>query len=144
MLKSIRYAVAAWLSAALLLTACPALALGLAEIRDSGVIRYQGIAYTHFVSGSRDGRDVEPILGIAAHPGLRNGFVPDTWTTVPGDLTGQHAKRNGTRGERYGNTPMHGNIRVTRARLDGTCEAMVRNYHPAGFDDLPEFFDGRQ
>lgn len=69
-----------------------AAARDLDEIRESGVLRHLGIPYANFVTGLGDGLDVELVKGFAEHLGLRYEFIPTTWTTAFGDLTGRHAR----------------------------------------------------
>lgn len=92
-------------------TGTNALARDLDEIRESGVLRHLGIPYANFVTGLGDGLDVELVKGFAEHLGLRYEFVPTTWTTAFGDLTGRHA-RLGKDGqtERLDETPIKGDI----------------------------------
>lgn len=110
MLKPLRPLVTAWLVTALLLASHAALARDLADIRESGVIRHLGIPYANFVTGAGDGLDVELIQGFARHLGVRYEFVPSSWATVFGDLTGRHARRRGANAERYGSTPVRGDL----------------------------------
>lgn len=95
----------------LALTGTNALARDLDEIRESGVLRHLGIPYANFVTGLGDGLDVELVKGFAEHLGLRYEFVPTTWTTAFGDLTGRHA-RLGQDGqaEWLDETPIKGDI----------------------------------
>ena len=95
----------------LALTGTNALARDLDEIRESGVLRHLGIPYANFVTGLGDGLDVELVKGFAEHLGLSYEFVPTTWTTAFGDLTGRHA-RLGQDGqaEWLDETPIKGDI----------------------------------
>lgn len=95
----------------LILIANTAVARDLDEIRESGVLRHLGIPYANFVTGLGDGLDVELVKGFAEHLGLRYEFIPTTWTTAFGDLTGRHA-RLGKDGqtERLDETPVKGDI----------------------------------
>lgn len=74
------------------LVATQAAARDLDEIRESGVLRHLGIPYANFVTGLGDGLDVDLVKGFAAYLGVRYEFVPTTWTTAFGDLTGRHAR----------------------------------------------------
>lgn len=87
-----------------------ALSKDLDEITQEGVLRHLGIPYANFVTGSGDGLDVELIRGFAAHLGVRYEFVPGSWASVFGDLTGRHAKRKGGDAERYGETEIRGDL----------------------------------
>jgi len=95
----------------LILIGNTALARDLDEIRESGVLRHLGIPYANFVTGLGDGLDVDLVKGFAEHLGLRYEFVPTTWTTAFGDLTGRHA-RLGQDGqtEWLDETPIKGDI----------------------------------
>ena len=95
----------------LALTGTNVLARDLDEIRESGVLRHLGIPYANFVTGLGDGLDVELVKGFAEHLGLRYAFIPTTWTTAFGDLTGRHA-RLGQDGqaEWLDETPIKGDI----------------------------------
>jgi ABC-type amino acid transport substrate-binding protein len=88
-----------------------ALAQDLDEIRESGVLRHLGIPYANFITGLGDGLDVELVKGFAEHLGLHYEFIPTTWTTAFGDLTGRHARlgKDG-RTERLDETPIKGDI----------------------------------
>ena len=93
------------------LLVAPALAArDLAQVRDEGVLRHLGIPYANFVTGSGDGLDVELIKGFARHLGVRYEFVPTTWETVFGDLTGRHARLVDGRTERFGKVPVRGDL----------------------------------
>ena len=100
------------------------------EIRQSGTLRHLGIPYANFVTGSGDGLDVELIQGFAAHLGLRYEFVPSNWAEVFGDLTGQHAKRNGANAERYGSTPVRGDLIANGMTILGWREQVVEFSEP--------------
>ena len=90
-------------------TAC-AFAQDLAGVRAAGVLRHLGIPYANFVTGSGDGLDVELVRGFAAHLGVRYEYVRSNWDTVFGDLTGQHARRQGDGAHRWGNVPVRGDL----------------------------------
>lgn len=77
----------------LALSASLAQAQDLDEIKASGVLRHLGIPYANFVTGLGDGLSVDLTAGFARHLGLRYEYVPTTWKTAFGDLTGRHAKR---------------------------------------------------
>lgn len=81
------------------------------EIKASGVLRHLGIPYANFVTGLGDGLDVELVKGFADYLGVRYAFVPTTWTTAFGDLTGRNAKRAADGGaELLDETPVKGDI----------------------------------
>ena len=67
----------------------PVRAEDLEPIRQRGVLRHLGIPYARFVTGSGDGLDVELIQMFAASLGLAYEYVPTTWQTAFGDLTGK-------------------------------------------------------
>lgn len=93
-----------------LLVAPTLAARDLAQIREDGVLRHLGIPYANFVTGSGDGLDVELIKGFAKHLGVRYEFVPTTWETVFGDLTGRHARLVDGQTERFGEVPVRGDL----------------------------------
>lgn len=80
------------------------------EIRQEGVLRHLGVPYANFVTGSGDGLDVELIKGFADHLGLRYEYIATDWGSVFGDLTGRNARRKGVHAERYGETPIRGDL----------------------------------
>jgi ABC-type amino acid transport substrate-binding protein len=80
------------------------------QIRQEGVLRHLGIPYANFVTGAGDGLDVELMQGFARHLGLHYEFVETNWSNVFGDLTGMHAKRKGADAERFGPTPIRGDV----------------------------------
>jgi len=85
--RIISLAMAAWL----VVTAsaiCPVQAEALDQIRQRGVLRHLGVPYARFVTGSGDGLDVELIQRFASFLGVNYEFVPTTWKTAFGDLTG--------------------------------------------------------
>lgn len=92
-------------------TGTTAQARDLDEIRAEGVLRHLGVPYANFVSGLGDGLDVELVKGFAGYLGVRYAFIPTTWTTAFGDLTGRNA-RLGADGhaERLEETPIKGDI----------------------------------
>ncbi|ANO32390.1 ABC transporter substrate-binding protein [Vibrio breoganii] len=70
----------------------------LKEVQEAGVIRHIGIPYANFVSYiNRDGLysarglDIELIQGFAEYIGVEYEFVPSTWNTAFGQLTGKEA-----------------------------------------------------
>ncbi|NEV64671.1 transporter substrate-binding domain-containing protein [Thiorhodococcus minor] len=77
-----------------LLVSIGASARDLPEIRADGVLRHLGIPYANFVTGAGGGLDLEVIEGFAQFLGLEYAFVPSTWATVFGDLTGRNAARS--------------------------------------------------
>lgn len=80
------------LAAGLLCLCGGALANDLREIRERGVLRHLGVPYANFVTGSGDGLDVEIVQLFAKHLGVRYEFVPSTWETIFGDLTGKEIR----------------------------------------------------
>ena len=93
-----------------LVLAAPLPARDLAQVREDGVLRHLGIPYANFVTGSGDGLDVELIKGFAHHLGVRYEFVPTSWETVFGDLTGRHARLIEGRTERFGEVAVRGDL----------------------------------
>ncbi|GEA51597.1 ABC transporter substrate-binding protein [Vibrio inusitatus NBRC 102082] len=92
-------------------------AYDLKEVQEAGVIRHIGIPYANFVSYiNRDGLysarglDIELIQGFAEYIGVEYEFVPSTWSTAFGQLTGKDAifKDNSIQ---YGNeVPITGDV----------------------------------
>ncbi|MCB1775621.1 MAG: transporter substrate-binding domain-containing protein [Gammaproteobacteria bacterium] len=80
------------------------------QIRRDGVLRHLGIPYANFVTGAGDGLDVELVRGFAESLGVRYEFVETNWSQAFGDLTGRHARRTGRKAERFGNTPVRGDL----------------------------------
>ncbi|GEA62083.1 transporter substrate-binding domain-containing protein [Vibrio comitans] len=73
-------------------------AYDLKEVQEAGVIRHLGIPYANFVSYiNRDGLysarglDIELIQGFAEYIGVEYEFVPSTWSTAFGQLSGREA-----------------------------------------------------
>ncbi|MGB5445339.1 MAG: ABC transporter substrate-binding protein, partial [Psychromonas sp.] len=71
----------------------------LAEIQAAGVLRHIGIPYANFVTHYKlgdkvinGGMDTELMKDFAAHLGVKYEYVPATWTTVIGLLTGNNAQ----------------------------------------------------
>lgn len=69
-----------------------AVADGLQQIRERGVLRHLGIPYANFVTGAGDGMDVELVKGFADYLGVRYQFVPTTWEDAFTDLYGQRIR----------------------------------------------------
>ncbi len=86
-LKVARYLCSVFFSFCLFL--CPAWAGDLDDVRARGVLRHLGIPYANFITGSGDGLDVELIQLFAKSLGVEYEFVPTTWKTAIGDLTGR-------------------------------------------------------
>lgn len=68
------------------------------EIRQDGVLRHLGVPYANFIATydgpngpAPGGLDVDLMRGFAAHLGLEYQYVPATWGTVFGQLTGSNA-----------------------------------------------------
>ncbi len=73
----------------LTLPLCPAHGGGLSGVFEQETLRHLGVPYANFVTGSGDGLDVEIIQLFAKDLGVRYQFVPTTWKTAIGDLTGK-------------------------------------------------------
>ncbi len=97
------------LAASLLCLCGGALANDLREIRERGVLRHLGVPYANFVTGSGDGLDVEIVQLFAKHLGVRYEFVPSTWETIFGDLTGKEIRFKPTVQE-VGRRPIRGDM----------------------------------
>ncbi|GAD88498.1 putative bacterial extracellular solute-binding protein [Vibrio halioticoli NBRC 102217] len=83
---------------ALLFVIKPSYAYDLADVKKAGVIRHIGIPYANFVNyintgglHTAQGLDVELIQGFAKYLGVEYQFVPSTWNSAFGDLTGKEA-----------------------------------------------------
>ncbi|GAD80366.1 transporter substrate-binding domain-containing protein [Vibrio ezurae] len=86
------------LSIALLFIVKPTYAYDLDEVKEAGVIRHIGIPYANFVNYintdgpyTAQGLDIELIQGFAAYLGVEYQFVPSTWNSAFGALTGTEA-----------------------------------------------------
>lgn len=80
------------------LFAIPAFARDLADIQAEGVLRHIGVPYANFVTQYSEGNkvinsglDIELMQNFARYIGVRYQFVPATWSTVFGKLTGRSA-----------------------------------------------------
>ncbi len=78
-----------WICMMLSLPLCPAHGHGLSGVLEQGTLRHLGVPYANFVTGSGDGLDVEIIQLFAKDLGVKYQFVPTTWKTAIGDLTGK-------------------------------------------------------
>ncbi|MCL1109002.1 transporter substrate-binding domain-containing protein [Shewanella schlegeliana] len=79
--------------------ASQAMARDLAEIKAEGVLRHLGVPYANFVSQYSEGNkvthsglDIELMQDFARHLGVEYQFVPATWRTVFGMLTGRNGQ----------------------------------------------------
>ncbi|MBY5923381.1 transporter substrate-binding domain-containing protein [Ferrimonas balearica] len=84
-----------WLLALAALLVPAAAAQDLEQVKEAGVLRHLGVPYAHFVAsydspeGSRaEGFDVELMQGFARHIGVDYQYIPTTWRTAFGQLTG--------------------------------------------------------
>ena len=102
--------VLAGLAMAGLLQAMPAAGQDLEEIQASGVLRHLSIPYANFNSGMGDGLDVELMQLFAAQLGVRYEYVPSSWPTLIGDLTGQQVKSRGDDIEVVGAVEIKGDV----------------------------------
>lgn len=82
----------------------------LAEIKSSGVLRHLGVPYSNFVSGDGDGLDVDILKLYASEIGVRYEYVPTTWETVIGDVSGKKFLLKDDKVEIYGATDVKGDI----------------------------------
>ncbi|WP_261816929.1 transporter substrate-binding domain-containing protein [Vibrio gallicus] len=87
-----------WLTIALVIGIKPAFSRDLEQIKKAGVLRHIGIPYANFVNyinkdelNSVHGLDVEMMQGFAKYLGVDYQFVPSTWGTAFGQLTGREA-----------------------------------------------------
>lgn len=100
------------------------------DIRREGVLRHLGVPYAHFVTGSGDGLDVELIQGFARDLGVRYEFVQTDWPHMFGDLTGQNARLDGDQVERFGETPIRGDLIANGLTVLGWRKQVVRYSEP--------------
>ncbi|MCG9728490.1 transporter substrate-binding domain-containing protein [Shewanella sp. Isolate13] len=75
------------------------MARDLAEVKAEGVLRHLGVPYANFVSQYSEGNkithsglDIELMQNFARHLGVEYQFIPATWTTVFGMLTGRNGQ----------------------------------------------------
>ena len=88
-------------------------AVGLAEIRERGVLRHLGITYANFVregDNGMEGLDVELIRLFAEHLGVKYELVKTSWSEAFGDLTGKQVRPNGDNVVVTGKTKVRGDI----------------------------------
>jgi ABC-type amino acid transport substrate-binding protein len=95
------------------------------QVKRDGVLRHLGIPYANFVTGAGDGLDVELIRGFAESIGVRYEFVETGWSQAFGDLTGRHARRAGSNAERFGTTPIRGDLIANGMTVLGWREQVV-------------------
>jgi len=82
----------------------------LQDIRQEGVLRHLGVPYANFVNGPDVGLDVELIRLFAKAIGVRYEYVPTTWKTVVGDLTGRQMTVDGDQVTITGTVPIRGDV----------------------------------
>jgi len=80
------------------------------EIKERGVLRHLGVPYANFVTGARDGMDVELVQLFAQSLGVKYEYVKTSWGEVIGDLTGKTVKAKGDEIEIIGDVPVKGDI----------------------------------
>jgi len=82
----------------------------LEKIRETGVLRHLGVPYANFVTGSGDGMDVELMRLFAESLGVEYRYVPCSWKSVIGDLTGKQVRAVGDDVEIVGSVPVRGDV----------------------------------
>ena len=83
----------------------------LPTIREKGVLRHLGIPYANFVSeDGKEGLDVELMRLFAQHLGVRYEYVPTSWETVIGDLTGKKFDAKGDHVVVVADIPIKGDV----------------------------------
>ena len=82
----------------------------LEDIKKNGELRHLGIPYANFITGSGDGLDVELIKGFAKYLNVEYKYVPTTWATLFGDLTGQNAQNSENGVRLLDKTPIRGDV----------------------------------
>lgn len=93
-----------------LLALLGAQARDLQDIRNDGVLRHLAVPYANFVTDGDTGLDIELMRLFAKDLGLSYQYVPTTWKTIMGDLTGRQTIVDGatvTVGEA---TPIRGDV----------------------------------
>ena len=116
----------ALLATSLALTATGTAGMGdLDQVKREGVLRHLGIPYANFVTGAGDGLDVELIRGFAQSLGVRYEFVETDWSQAFGDLTGRYARRSGNDAERFGDTPIRGDLIANGMTILGWRDRVV-------------------
>ncbi len=90
-----RRALGLLIAAGLVFLCSSAPAATLEEVRKAGCLRHLGIPYANFVTGLRDGMDVELMQQFAAYLGVRYEYVKTDWTSIFGDLTGRKVTPKG-------------------------------------------------
>ncbi|MEC4725590.1 transporter substrate-binding domain-containing protein [Shewanella sp. D64] len=75
------------------------MARDLDEIQAEGILRHLGVPYASFVTQYTEGNkkihsglDIELMQNFATHLGVEYQFIPATWTTVFGKLTGRNGQ----------------------------------------------------
>ncbi|MBY5980530.1 transporter substrate-binding domain-containing protein [Ferrimonas balearica] len=83
------------LLALLVLAAPPAFPHDLEQVKQAGVLRHLGVPYAHFVANyttpngpQAEGFDVDLMQGFARYIGVDYQYVPTSWRTAFGQLTG--------------------------------------------------------
>lgn len=80
------------------------------DIKKDGVLKHLGIPYANFVTGSRDGMDVELIQLFAKYLGVKYEYVKTDWGEIFGDLTGKKINIIGNEIEVVGQVPIRGDV----------------------------------
>lgn len=100
------------------------------DIQREGVLRHLGIPYANFVTGAGDGLDVEMIRGFARFLGVRYEFVETDCEHAFGELTGRHARHRAGNAERYGSSPVKGDLIANGMTILDWREQVVRFSDP--------------
>ena len=82
----------------------------LKSIQEEGVLRHLGVPYANFISGPDQGLDIEIIRLFAKQIGVRYEYVPTTWKTVLGDLTGKKVTVEGDKVTQGEPVPVRGDV----------------------------------
>ena len=82
----------------------------LKSIQEEGVLRHLGVPYANFISGPDQGLDIEIIRLFAKQIGVRYEYVPTTWKTVLGDLTGKKVTVDGDKVTQGEPVPVRGDV----------------------------------
>ncbi|MEA3333206.1 MAG: ABC transporter substrate-binding protein, partial [Pseudomonadota bacterium] len=111
--KAILRTVMGWLLFTLVVGVGPFAAVSQADLREvkkSGVLRHIGIPYANFVTTSNSGLSVELVQNFAVWLGVEYKYVPSSWKTVIGDLTGKLVKAKGSEVDILGTTQIRGDL----------------------------------
>ena len=82
----------------------------LRQIKERGVLLHLGVPYARFVTGGKDGLDVEIVQLFAKELDVEYQYVKTSWSSVLGDLTGKNVKPVANDVRILGQTQIKGDI----------------------------------